>query len=92
MGIRLNKAVTIVIDGSKVPVDELIQVMQEAIRLAPDEQLMMRLSSVYKATDQRDRDTATIELSTDKVFYTGTGSNAGDGFPPGTPANQKVGY
>ena len=79
MGMRLTKAVTVVIDGGKFSLSELMDQAESSLRVETGERVMARLSSVHQSTDQRDNTTATIELSVEKKADDSIGGSlAGD--------------
>ena len=75
MGMRLTKAVTVVIDGEKFPLSDLMDQAESSLRVETGERVMARLSSVHQSMDQRDSTTATIELSVERAEHRGTGSS-----------------
>lgn len=69
MGMRLTKAVTVLIDGEKFPLSELMDQAERSLRVETGERVMARLSRVTSANphDQRESSTAVIELSVERI-------------------------
>ena len=69
MGMRLTKAVTVVIDGEKFPLSDLMDQAERSLRVETGERVMARLTRVTTPHPQEQGQTSTaiIELSVERI-------------------------